>query len=194
MSEDESPLRVEGVAGLRDWLSRNGDAVAGVWLVRPRKGKAGHMPIRDLTRTLLCFGWVDSSVKKLDDTASLIRIAPRSPNSAWSALNKRLVDDARRDGEMTPRGEALVAAAKANGMWEFLDDVEAGIVPEDLARALNAAKARETFDRFPFSSRRGILEWIKQAKRADTRAKRIARTAALAARGIRALSPDAKGL
>ncbi|MEL6888831.1 MAG: hypothetical protein AAFO86_08985 [Pseudomonadota bacterium] len=82
---------------------------------------------------LLCWGWVDSVTRRVDHERSSYRISPRNPNSAWSAVNKAKVAAARASGAMTPAGEALIAAAKANGMWHFLDDVERLEVPDDLA-------------------------------------------------------------
>ncbi len=186
-------LDVEGRAALRAWLLENGDRADGLWMRRYHKGQDRYIEMGEIVQELLCHGWVDSSVRKYDDVSSLLRISPRNPKSAWSAVNKRAVAKADASGLMTARGRALIAAAKANGMWTFLDDVEAGLVPDDLAEALDAAGARETFDAFPRSNRRAVLEWIKQAKRADTRAKRIAETARLAAKGLRALTPEAKG-
>ena len=182
-----------GREAFRAWLQRNAAGGQGRWLVRYRKGEPGHIPMREITEELLCFGWIDSAVRKRDKRSSYLRISPRNPESAWSGLNKRLVESARDAGRMTAAGEALIAAAEANGMWTFLDDVEALIVPGDLGEALGeGTDARRHWDAFPPSSRRGILEWIKQAKRPETRERRIAETARLAARNIRALSPDAK--
>ncbi|MGD1888423.1 MAG: YdeI family protein [Cohaesibacteraceae bacterium] len=88
---------------------------------------------------------------------------------------------------MEPPGLTKIKAAKANGMWVFLDDVEALISPPDLVEALERyPDAKAHFDAFPRSPKRGILEWIKQAKRPETRAKRIEETARLAQDNTRA--------
>ena len=89
----------------------------------------------------------------------------------------------RTAGRMTPAGEAAIARAEANGMWTFLDDVERGEVPEDLAAALGAL--RPVWEGWPRSVRRGTLEWIKTAKGEATRRKRIADVAESAAKGMR---------
>ena len=178
--------------GLRRWLADNCASGSSVWLVRPRKGEVGHIPVREISQELLCWGWIDSAVRKHDTTSSLLLISPRKSGSAWSGLNKRLVEAARREGAMTPAGEAAIERAKADGSWSFLDDVEALVVPDDLGLALRDANAMANWDDFPPSSRRGILEWIKTAKRPETRNRRVAETARLAARNIRALSPGAK--
>lgn len=108
----------------------------------------------------------------------MLRISPRNPQSNWSGVNKERVSRLTAAGRMTPAGVALVKAAKANVTWTFLDDVEQLIVPPDLAGALAAVpRATYFYERFPPSSRRGILEWIKTAKTKGTREKRIRETA-----------------
>jgi len=98
-------------------------------------------------------------------------------------VNKAHVDRARASGAMTESGEALIAAAQANGMWTFLDDVERLEVPDDLAAALGAD--RPVWDGWPRSVRRGTLEWIKTAKRPETRAKRVSDVKNSATAGLR---------
>ena len=91
---------------------------------------------------------------------------------------------------MTPAGEAVVERAVADGSWTLLDDVENLVVPDDLAAALDRhAGSRAEWEAFPPSARRGILWWITQAKRAETRERRIEETARLAAQGVRANEP-----
>ena len=181
-------LFVDRLGDLRSWLKDNHARTAGVWLVTWKK-HAGvrHIPWSDVVDELLCFGWVDSTPRKLDADRSQLRIAPRNPKSAWSGINKSKVERLLRSGRMTEAGQRLVDAAKANGAWDFLNDVETLTIPDDLAAALGRhAGATQNFEGFPPSVRRGVLEWIKQAKRADTRARRIAETAEKAARGERA--------
>ena len=118
----------------------------------------------------MCWGWVDSLPHALDGERTMLLISQRKDTSAWSAVNKAHVARARASGAMTAAGEAKIRAAKANGMWHFLDDVEALIVPNDLAAAFAAhPPARAHWDTFPKSVRRGILEWIKTSKRPETR-------------------------
>ena len=94
---------------------------------------------------------------------------------------------------MKPSGLGLVEQAKLNGAWNFLDDVENLVIPVDLSTELEkAGKAKYYFERFPDSSKRGILEWIKNAKRETTRQKRIRETATKAARNIKANHPKGR--
>ncbi|WP_306117170.1 MULTISPECIES: YdeI/OmpD-associated family protein [unclassified Roseitalea] len=181
-------IAVSSEAELLAWLDANHGQGRSVWLVLWRKSaNAGHIERERLLAALLRYGWVDSLPRKKDAGRSLLMISPRKPGSAWSAVNKRIVLSLERQGLMHPAGQAIVDAAREDGSWSFLDDVEQGIVPDDLAAALDAVPgARGHFDAFPFSARRGILEWIKQARRPGTRAKRIAETARLAGRNRRA--------
>ena len=178
-------VEVRSRAELRAWLSGNHATSGSVWPVVWKKHTDHYLPWGEAVSELLCWGWVDSVTRKVDADRSGYRIAPRNPKSAWSAVNKAKVEEARAQGLMTPAGEAAIAAAQANGMWGFLDDVERLEVPEDLAAALTGAKGSEGWDAYPRSVKRGTLQWIKTAKTAKTRAARIAETAEAAATGRR---------
>jgi uncharacterized protein YdeI (YjbR/CyaY-like superfamily) len=166
-AEDAPILTIHSRADLRDWLA------------------AHHVPHETVVEELLCWGWIDSTPRTLDAERSRLMIAPRNPKSAWSAVNKAHVERARASGAMTPAGEAKVAAAVANGMWDFLNDVDALIDPPDLASALAATGTAEFWTAQPRTIRRGTLEWIKMAKTAETRAKRIKDVTDSAAKGLR---------
>ncbi len=141
----------------------------------------------DAVEEALCFGWIDSLPRKLDDERTMLLLSPRMPGSAWSKANKDRVERMNAAGKMHPAGLRKIEQSKADGSWTFLDDVEALIVPDDLAAALAEYEdAEENFAAFPPSSKRGILEWIKQAKRAETRSKRVWETAELASKNVRA--------
>ena len=135
----------------------------------------------------LAHGWVDSQARRLDERRSKLLLTPRKPTSGWSRANKQRIERLTRAGLMTPAGLAAVEGAKANGAWSALDAVEELREPEDLRRALDGdADARRHWDGFPRSVKRGILEWIGAAKRAETRERRVAEIARLAAQGVRA--------
>ena len=117
----------------------------------------------------------------------MLRMAPRKPGSNWSRLNKERVERLIAAGRMEKAGLRKVEAAKADSSWNALDEVEETIVPPDLAAELEALPpAKAQFEGFPRSVRRGILEWILNAKRSETRAARIRQTAESAQRGERA--------
>ncbi len=112
----------------------------------------------------------------------MLWFAPRKPRSGWSRVNKERITRLHAAGLMHPAGEAKITAAQRDGSWTKLDAVETLTLPADLAAALDQQPpARACFDAFPRSQRRGILEWIAQAKRPETRARRLAETARLAA-------------
>lgn len=181
-------VEVKSRSELRDWLTARHGQTDSIWLVTWKKAAGErHVPYEAVVEEALCFGWVDSLPRKLDADRSMLLLSPRKPGSAWSAANKARAERLIAQGLMTPAGLAKIEAAKADGSWTFLDDVESLAVPEDLAAAFAAhPPSADRFEAFPRSVKRGILEWIKQARRPDTRAKRIDETARLAAENRRA--------
>ncbi len=182
---DAPRVEVRSRAELRRWLAKHHRQAASVWLVTFKRHSPHYLDYGEMIEELICWGWIDSQTRGVDSDRTSVLIAPRNPRSAWSAINKAKVEAARASGAMTPAGEALVAAAKANGMWTFLDDVERLEVPPDLGQALIEAGAEPTWELWPRSVKRATLEWIKTAKTAPTRTARIAETAASAAQGLR---------
>ena len=183
MSEDDI-VTVCTRAQLRKWLKENHKVRTGnLWLATFKKHHPDYLPWIEAVEELLCWGWVDAQVAGLDADRMKHRIAPRRETSAWSAVNKEIVERMRAEGRMTEAGEAKIAAAMANGMWNFLDDVERLEVPGDLAQALGTH--RKIWDSYPRSVKRGTLEWIKTAKTAPTRARRIDDVAQSAAANLR---------
>lgn len=181
---EEAPIvTVRSRAELRDWLAGHHTEAGPYWLACYRAHHADYLSAADSTEELLCWGWINSIPRELDADRSMILIAPRKPGSAWSAVNKALVDKARAAGAMTKAGEAAISAAVANGQWSFLDDVERLERPADLDAALGLLLAG--WEAFPRSVKRGALEWVKTAKTPETRAKRIADICASLADGKR---------
>ncbi len=172
----------------RSWLAQHYTRKEGVWLITYKKatGKP-RIEYDEAVEEALCFGWIDSKPGKLDDERSLLWFAPRKPRTGWSRPNKERVERLIAAGLMTDAGLAKIEAAKQDGSWSLLDAVEALEIPPDLEAALAAyPAARQHFDAFPRSVKRGILEWILNAKTAATRSKRIEETARLAEENKRA--------
>ncbi len=183
---DDAPIvTVHSRAELRYWLSANHSTAPTTWLATYKRLHPDYLDYKTIVEELLCWGWIDSLPRALADDRTLLMIAPRNPKSAWSALNKAHVERARASGAMTAAGEALIAAAMANGMWDFLNDVDALLVPDDLASALAAAGATAGWDAYPKSVKRGTLEWIKTARTAPTRMRRLSDVVESAGRGLR---------
>jgi uncharacterized protein YdeI (YjbR/CyaY-like superfamily) len=175
----------------RRWLESNADSSSGVWLVLWKAHTGRRLAYEGLVEEALCFGWIDSRAEKLDTDRSMIRFTPRKQGSGWSRINKERVDRLGREGLMTASGWAVVDAAKDDGSWTLLDDVEALVVPADLANALASRPgARERWEAFPPSARKAMLAWIAQAKRQTTRTARVTETAERAAAGERADQVD----
>jgi len=170
--DDLDEVEVTSRADLRSWLSKHHASSPSVWLVTWKKHTPHYVPFDDLIEELLCWGWVDSRTRGVDEDRTSVLVARRNPKSAWSAVNKAKVEAARASGAMTEAGEALITAAQANGMWAFLDDVERLERPDDLTAALG--DMLDGWEAWPRSVKRGTLEWIKTAKQPATRAKRIA--------------------
>ncbi len=172
MSKDSPRIEFATRAALRAWLEDNHASSASVWAVTFKKHHPSYLPFGEVVEELICWGWIDSSVRSVDDDRMMHLISPRKETSAWSAVNKEIVGRMRGSGQMTAAGEAKIAAAEANGMWAFLDDVERLEKPADLDAALGALATG--WEAYPRSVKRGTLEWIKLAKTEPTRAKRIA--------------------
>lgn len=175
----------------RGWLQEHHAQRHSIWLVTWKK-TAGerHVPYDAIVEEALAFGWVDSLPRKLDEKRTMLLLSPRKPGSGWSRINKERVAKLIAAGRMTPAGQAKVDAARADGSWAKLDRVETLALPDDLQAALHETRdAERNFTAFPPSAKRGILEWIGNAKRAETRAKRIAQTVREAALNRRANQP-----
>jgi len=178
-------VEIKSRAEWRRWLSKNHTQADAIWLVRWKKDRGPYVSYDDIVDEALCLGWIDSLPCVLDDDRTMLLLAPRKPKSAWSAVNKKRVARLIEEGRMAAPGLAAIDTAKANGAWTKLDGIEQP--PADLLAAFKRYEgSQKNFEAFPPSARRGIPEWIIQARRPETRAKRIEETARLAAQNKRA--------
>jgi len=159
----------------RTWLSENHQEMRGVWLVLFNKKSAKPtITWSEAVDEALCFGWIDSIKKKLDDDCAVQFFSKRKPTSTWSRINKDKVNQLIKKGLMAPAGLKCIEIAKQNGSWTTLDEVEELIVPDDLAVAFRLhSGARNYFDSLSKSTRKAALAWVALAKRPETRQKRI---------------------
>ena len=186
-SKDREQLHVETTEQWRAWLHANADRGEGVWVVTWKKATGRPAPGYDeLVCEALTVGWIDSTAGTVDAERSMLWFAPRKRGSGWSRPNKERLARLEAEGRMQPRGTAVVEAAKADGSWALLDDVEDLVVPPDLAAAFDARPgSRETWEAFPRSVKREHLVRLVTAKRPATREARVAQIADAAARGER---------
>lgn len=160
----------------RQWLEEHHDSESGVWLIYYKKHvKKKSVRYEEAVEEALCFGWIDSTAKRIDDEKFMQRYTPRKEASNWSQSNKLRVKKLIELGQMTEAGLKAIEIAKHNGSWDRLDDIEVEIViPEDLEAALaENPTARENFEKFAPSNKKQYLYWLKSAKRAETREKRL---------------------
>jgi uncharacterized protein YdeI (YjbR/CyaY-like superfamily) len=172
---DGTSVHAETRAQWRAWLTDNAASSMGVWLVSWRT-VTGRPQIGYEAAILeaLCFGWVDSVQKPVDDERIALRFTPRTPGSPWAATNKARVERLRAGNLMTPAGEAVVGAAQADGSWVIFDSVDALEIPADLTIALEAdPAAAANFAGFTDARKKAALRWLVLAKRAQTRATRV---------------------
>lgn len=189
MTKMESLERVEvkSTQELRQWFEENYAQPESIWLVTYKKNVLGkYVSVQQVLDEVLCFGWIDGRRMKLDDERTMQLLSPRKTQH-WSKTYKDRVAKLEAAGRMHEAGLKAIEVSKENGLWDFLNDVDALIKPDDLIRALAAhPPAPENYETFPESAKRDILRWIKLAKKSETRAKRILKTAHLAAENKRA--------
>ncbi len=181
---DYPRVEVRDRAEWRAWLEANHAGHGPIWLVSWKKGTPHYLSYDAVVEEALCFGWIDSTAGAIDDERSMLLLAPRRPRSVWSAANKRRVEELERSGAMTAAGRAKIEAARADGSWAALDAIDRLEMPDDLAEALGE-RGLATYESYPPFLRKQVLYWIGQAKRPETRAKRIAEVVADAAEGRR---------
>ncbi|PZV17785.1 MAG: hypothetical protein DCF20_05295 [Pseudanabaena sp.] len=159
----------------REWLEKNHSKESSIWLIYYKKN-SGKPSINysDAVDEALCFGWIDSKVKSIDQEKYMQFFCVRKPNSVWSKVNKEKVASLIEKNLMTQAGLEAIAIAKSNGSWNILDDVEALIIPDDLMTALSSnLVAKEYFLNLSRTNKRNLLQWITLVKREETRQKRI---------------------
>lgn len=169
-------------------MEKNHQSEKSVWLIIYHKNSSTKScNYEEAVEEALCFGWIDSIAKSRDTESKFQYFSVRKPKSNWSKSNRDRVEKLTALSLITERGQKMIDLAKQTGTWEALVDVQNSVIPDDLQLLLNKnKKALNYFLAFSPSSRRGILEWILNAKKAETRQKRIEETVKLAADNIKA--------
>ncbi|MFA7326780.1 MAG: YdeI/OmpD-associated family protein [Candidatus Kapaibacterium sp.] len=167
----------------RQWLEENHMEEESVWLVQYKvKSKKTSIPWSDAVEEALCFGWIDSVRRTIDDESYKQYFCKRKPKSTWSKINKEKVEQLTSQGLMADAGLLTIEIAKKNGSWTILDGVEALIVPTDLEQAFDKQpNSKEYYLSLSKSIQKMLLAWVVLAKRPETRQKRIDEIASQAA-------------
>jgi uncharacterized protein YdeI (YjbR/CyaY-like superfamily) len=168
----EFPSQAEWTA----WLEEHHAAAPGVWLRIAKKGAAEPtVTYQDALRAALCYGWIDGQKRPFDAAHWLQRFSPRSPRSRWSKRNTELAEQLTAQGAMRPAGLREIEAAKADGRWEAAyAGPRTASVPPDFERELSRRpRARAFFESLDSANRYAILYRLAEAKRPETRARRL---------------------
>ena len=172
----------------QDWLEDNHAVSKGVW-IKMAKRNAGIESVRypEVLETALCFGWIDGRREALDDRYFLQRFTPRRSRSKWSRINREKAERLIAEGRMRPAGLAEVERAKADGRWKAAyEGQKSSAVPDDLRRELDARpKAKAFFEELSSQNRYAILYRLQDAKKPETRARRLATFVAMLEAGER---------
>lgn len=171
----------------RQWLQENHLTSTSIWLICfKKKSQKPTISWSEAVDEALCFGWIDSVRKSIDHESFIQFFSQRKPKSTWSKINKDKVIELEEKGLMFDAGRACIEIAKQNGSWTILDDIDLLILPEDLEDAFNQhPNANSNYHAFSKSTKKSILYWIKSAKRAETREKRIKEVAELANQNLK---------
>ena len=171
----------------REWLHENHKTSNGVYLIFYKiTHENDSMRWEEAVKVALCYGWIDSTVKSLGNGKRRQYFTPRNPKSVWSALNKSYVEELIAENLMHKNGLKTIEIAKQNDSWTALDNVENGIIPEDLQFEFNNnPEAFTNYNSFAPSYRKSYLYWLNQAKREATRKKRITEIIQLCANNIK---------
>ena len=171
----------------RSWLAINHQETQGIYLIfyKVDHHKAS-MRWEEAVKVALCFGWIDSTVKSLGDGKRKQYFCKRKPKSVWSALNKRYIIELIAANLIHKSGFTTIEIAQKNGAWAALDNVDKGIIPKDLQTAFNKQETAYTnYKNFAPSYKKSYLYWLNQAKREETRLKRISKIIELCNKNIK---------
>jgi uncharacterized protein YdeI (YjbR/CyaY-like superfamily) len=173
----DNPRFFNSITDWQSWLSENHSEEKAIWIVIQKKAsKKQGIRYEEKVLEAIAHGWIDGRMKRLNDDEFMQRFTPRRRNSVWSRKNRDRAELLISEGRMTPAGLKTVEEARQNGRWDRAYSSARGAVdvPEDLVEALRKNKtAYDNFEAFPPSARFMYIQWINEAKRQDTRERRI---------------------
>lgn len=170
----------------RKWLDSNCGKSSGIWMLYYKKGTGKQsIEYEKAVEEALCFGWIDSIIKKIDEEKYVRKFTPRKEKSKWSELNKKRVAKLINENRMTDAGKKLIDAAKKNGSWENSQRSEINFeIPEILKNELDKyPKAKEFFKSLAPTYKKHYIGWITTAKREETKKKRVNEAIKLLSKG-----------
>ncbi|WP_394971290.1 YdeI family protein [uncultured Croceitalea sp.] len=184
---EKQELYFKNDSEFRQWLHINHNSSNGIYLIFYKIAhKMPSMRWEEAVRVALCYGWIDSTVKSLDDGKRRQYFCPRKPKSVWSRVNKEHLKELEKADLIHESGYLSIKIAKKNGSWVALDDVENGVIPKDLQEAFNKnPKALKNYQNYTRGQRKNYLYWLNQAKREETRQKRINEIISLCKQGVK---------
>lgn len=173
--EEKEHLYFQNHNQWREWLHENHHSSKGVYLIFYKvTSDNASMRWEEAVKVAICYGWIDSTVKRLDDERRRQLFTPRKDKSVWSKLNKTYIDELIKENLMHESGLKKIETAKQNGSLTSLDAVESLEIPTDLQKAFSLnKKALDNFNSFSKTYRKSYLYWLNHAKREETRQKRI---------------------
>jgi uncharacterized protein YdeI (YjbR/CyaY-like superfamily) len=166
----------------REWLQENHDKKQSVWLIYyKKKSNVPTVIYSEAVDEALCFGWIDSKAKPIDEHTFMQFFSKRKEKSVWSKVNKEKIERLTKEGLIADAGFKIIEIAKKNGSWTILDEAEALIIPTDLEEEFQKKpSAKNYFLSLSRSDKRNILQWLVLANRQETREKRISEIVELA--------------
>jgi len=185
--EEQEYLYFKNAEEWRLWLHDNHQSATKVFLIFYKVGCGiESMRWEEAVQVAICYGWIDSTVKRIDENRRRQLFTPRKDKSVWSKLNKTYIEKLIAKNLMHESGLRKIAIAKQNGSWEALDEVENYTIPEDLLYAFEQnPMAFQNYNSFSPSYRKSYLYWLNQAKRTETRANRIVEIISLCEQNIK---------
>lgn len=186
MPDDLPILSFASAVEMEDWLEGNHAGSDGIWLKIGKKGSGiARVTYAEALELALCFGWIDSQKRGLDERHFLQRFTPRRPGGRWSKINREKAEALIAAGRVRAAGIAEIEAAKGDGRWEAAyEGQRTAEVPADLRRELDAnPAAAEFFAGLDSANRYAILYRLEDAKKPETRARRLRKFVAMLERG-----------
>jgi uncharacterized protein YdeI (YjbR/CyaY-like superfamily) len=186
---EENPRYFESILDWREWLNTNHADTQSIWIIIQKK--ASQKPgirYQDAVLEAVAYGWIDGKIKRLNDTEFMQRYTPRRHDSIWSRNNRERAEQLIAEDRMTPAGFRAVEEAKKNGRWDqaYITHKTDDRWPQDLIDVLETnPRAYKNFKTFPPSARIMYIHWINEAKRQDTRDRRIHTVVTRSAKNLR---------